>query len=101
MERAATAPVYGPSAAAPAGADQPVAAAPPPPAPAAQYRQVPLRSDDPARGPVDAKLTIALFSDFQCPFCGRVEPSLAELERAFPGQVRIVWKHQPLPMHPQ
>jgi protein-disulfide isomerase len=110
MERAATAPVFAPGAAAGPAADAapgPAAAAPapaaaaPPPAPPAQYREVPVRPDDPARGPADAKLTIVLFSDFQCPFCGRVEPSLSELERAFPGQVRVVWKHQPLPMHPQ
>jgi len=61
---------------------------------------VKFRPDDPARGPADAKLTIVLFSDFQCPFCARVEPSLKQLEETFPGKLRIVWKHQPLPMHP-
>ncbi|HEX9307846.1 MAG TPA: thioredoxin domain-containing protein [Anaeromyxobacter sp.] len=96
MERAASAPVYVPGAAAPQGEGPQAPAAPPQSA----YRDVPLRPDDPARGPADAKLTVVLFSDFQCPFCGRVEPSLAQLEQAFPGQVRIVWKHQPLPMHP-
>jgi protein-disulfide isomerase len=102
MERAATAPVYVPGAA-PAPGEQAAAAAPAaaPPAPPALYRDVPVRADDPARGPAEAKLTVVLFSDFQCPFCARVEPSLAELEKAFPGQVRVVWKHQPLPMHPQ
>lgn len=74
-------------------------AAPPAPPPTA-YRKVTLRPDDPARGPADAKLTVVLFSDFQCPFCSRVEPTLKELEEAFPGQVRVVWKHQPLPFHP-
>ncbi len=44
---------------------------------------------------------MVVFSDFQCPFCARVEPSLQQLEQAFPGKVRIVWKHQPLPMHSQ
>ena len=48
-------------------------------------------------------MTIALFSDFQCPFCARVEPVLKQVDQAFPGVVRVVWKHQPLPpsMHPQ
>jgi protein-disulfide isomerase len=107
MERAAAAPVYVPPPPGTQGAaagEQPAApAAPaaPPPAPPSVYRDVPLRADDPARGPADAKLTIVLFSDFQCPFCGRVEPSLAALEEAFKGQVRVVWKHQPLPMHAQ
>jgi protein-disulfide isomerase len=60
---------------------------------------VALRADDPVRGPANAKLTVVLFSDFECPFCSRVEPSLKQLEEAYPGQVRIVWKHLPLPMH--
>jgi protein-disulfide isomerase len=98
MERASTAPVFVPGSAQPAA--QGAAPAPAPAAaPAAVYRPVPVRPDDPARGPADAKLTVVLFSDFECPFCARVEPSLAQLEQAFPGQVRIVWKHQPLPMH--
>jgi protein-disulfide isomerase len=104
VERGATAPVYvapAQGAGTPEAPSAPSAPAVPPPAPPSLYREVPLRADDPSRGPADAKLTIALFSDFQCPFCGRIEPSLAELEKAFPGQVRIVWKHQPLPMHPQ
>ncbi len=97
MERAASAPVFVPGTAPAAGEAAPQAPSAPPPSP---YREVPLRADDPARGPADAKLTVVLFSDFQCPFCGRIEPSLAQLEQAFPGQVRVVWKHQPLPMHP-
>jgi protein-disulfide isomerase len=101
-ERGATAPVFtapppgGEQAAAPQPSAPPPAAAPP-----SEYHEVAVRADDPVRGPADAKLTVVLFSDFQCPFCARVEPSLAQLEQAFPGKVRIVWKHQPLPMHPQ
>ncbi len=96
MERGATAPVYV-AGTAPAPQAEPARPAAPPPA---VYRDVKLRPDDPVRGPADAKVTVVLFSDFQCPFCARVEPSLKQLEEAFPGQVRIVWKHQPLPMHP-
>jgi len=101
MERAATAPVYLPGSAQPGAPGAPPQPAGPVAPPPAVYRQVSVRPDDPARGPADAKLTVVLFSDFQCPFCARVEPSLKQLEEAFPGQVRIVWKHQPLPMHPQ
>ncbi len=53
----------------------------------------------PARGPKNAPLTVVLFSDFQCPFCGRVEPSLTELEKAYPGKVRVAWKNFPLSFH--
>jgi protein-disulfide isomerase len=53
----------------------------------------------PSRGPANAKIVVQYFGDFQCPFCRRVEPTLVELEKAYPGQVRIVWRNLPLPMH--
>jgi protein-disulfide isomerase len=110
MASGATAPVLLPTVPAgtgPVRAEAPAAAAPPAPTapaapaapPPAEYRKVPVRADDPARGPADAKVTVVLFSDFQCPYCSRVEPTLKQLEDAFPGQLRIVWKHQPLPFH--
>jgi protein-disulfide isomerase len=58
-----------------------------------------LRPDDPARGSPGAPITLTLFSDFQCPYCSRVEPTLAQVEAAYPGKVRIVWKHKPLSFH--
>ncbi|HEY4103385.1 MAG TPA: thioredoxin domain-containing protein, partial [Polyangiaceae bacterium] len=39
------------------------------------------------------------FADFQCPFCSRVEPTLIELDKAFPGKLRFVWHDMPLPFH--
>ena len=53
-------------------------------------------------GPADAPITIVEFSDFQCPYCRRwhdetYEPLLA----AYPGQIRIVYRHLPLEsIHP-
>src|SRR5206468_11984535 len=47
----------------------------------------------------DAKVTIVLFSDFQCPFCSRVGPTIKEIEEKFAKEVRIVWRDQPLPFH--
>ncbi len=58
-----------------------------------------IGKDNPTRGPAKAPVTIQVFSDFQCPFCKRVEPTLAEIEKAFPGRVRIVWRNNPLPFH--
>jgi protein-disulfide isomerase len=54
----------------------------------------------PARGPKTAPVTIVEFSDFQCPFCGRVEPTIKQVEDAYKGKVRVVWKNQPLSFHP-
>jgi len=58
-------------------------------------------ADDPVRGPADALVTIVEFSDFQCPFCGRVEPTLTQLEQDYKGDLRVVWKDNPLPFHPR
>jgi len=55
----------------------------------------------PSRGNPDAKLAIVEFSDFQCPFCSRVTPTLEQIEREYGDDVRIVFKHLPLSMHPQ
>ncbi len=92
MDSAATSPVMI------AGAPPPPAAPPPPPP--ATASKVELRPDDPVRGPRAAKVTIVEFSDFQCPFCGRVVPTLEQLEKAYPKDLRLAWKHQPLSMHP-
>jgi len=51
------------------------------------------------KGPKNAKVTIVMWSDFQCPFCGRVEGTLKEIEKAYPGIVKIVWKDNALPFH--
>jgi protein-disulfide isomerase len=101
VERGATAPVMLPGSPAPAQAAAPGAPPAPQAPPPAVYRKVDFRPDDPARGAKDAKVTIVVFSDFECPFCGRVEPTLKRLLDEHAKDVRIVWKHQPLPMHPQ
>lgn len=51
-------------------------------------------------GPKDAKVTIYEFSDFQCPFCARGKDRIAELKKIYGNKIRIVFKHFPLPMHP-
>lgn len=54
----------------------------------------------PVRGPEDAPIVIVEFSDFQCPFCARVLPTLKELMKRYPTQVRWAFKHFPLSIHP-
>ena len=53
----------------------------------------------PSRGPANAKVTIVQFSDFQCPFCKRVEPALDEVLKAYPRDVRVEWRNLPLSFH--
>jgi protein-disulfide isomerase len=77
--------------------------APPPgaaPAPEAQKVVTDINiTGAPALGPKNAPVTIVAFSDFQCPFCGRVVPTLHELEKTYEGKIKVVFKHQPLSFH--
>lgn len=68
------------------------------PDPAAVYK-VPLQGDEPQKGPDDALVTIVEISDFECPFCGRVEPTLKSVEDKYGKDVRVVWMNNPLPFH--
>ncbi len=68
--------------------------------PKAVYK-LPVAESAPSRGPKDAKVTIVLWSDFECGFkCSQIEPVLMTLAAAHPKDVRIVWKFRPVPDHP-
>ncbi len=54
---------------------------------------------NPTSGPADAVVQVTVFSDFQCPYCKRFEPTLTQLAETFRGRVRIVWRHFPLAIH--
>jgi protein-disulfide isomerase len=72
-------------------------AAPEPAEPPVQKIEV---GNAPAKGPANAPITIVAYSDFECPFCNRVLPTLKQVEDEYKGKVRIAFKHQPLPFHP-
>ena len=61
--------------------------------------KVPVDADDEQRGPKDALVTIVEFTDFQCPFCGRVQTTLKQVRDTYGKDVRVVLKHNPLPFH--
>jgi protein-disulfide isomerase len=62
---------------------------------------VPTSADDPVRGNPAAPVTIVEFSDYQCPFCARVNPTLDRIRETYGDRVKIVFKDYPLPNHPQ
>lgn len=57
--------------------------------------------ESPTKGPATALVTIVEWSDFQCPFCSKVIPTLDEVSKTYGDKVRVVWKDNPLPFHPR
>ena len=52
-------------------------------------------------GNADAPVAIIEFSDFECPFCARLHPTLTRIVEESEGQVRWVYRHFPLAsIHP-
>lgn len=66
--------------------------------PSAIY-QVPV-AGSPMLGPRDALVTIVVFADYECPFCGKGWRTMIKLRKLHPGKIRLVYKHYPSPNHP-
>ncbi len=56
-------------------------------------------SDSPILGRPDAKITIVEFSDFECPYCRNAAKIIENVVEGDPN-VRLVFRHLPLAMHP-
>lgn len=63
-------------------------------------RQTVASEGHPAKGPKGAPVEIVEFSDFQCPFCQRVNPTVDQVLKIYGDRVRFVYRHYPLPNHP-
>ncbi|HLH05248.1 MAG TPA: thioredoxin domain-containing protein [Bryobacteraceae bacterium] len=55
----------------------------------------------PSLGPANAPITVVEFSDFQCPYCAAAIPEIHALLKAYPAQVKLIFKQYPLEFHPQ
>jgi protein-disulfide isomerase len=55
----------------------------------------------PSTGPQSAPITIVEFSDFQCPYCAAAVPQINAVLKAYPTQVKLIFKQYPLEMHSQ
>jgi protein-disulfide isomerase len=54
----------------------------------------------PSKGKSGAPITIVEFSDYQCPFCAKAEPTVDQVLAAYPDKIRLVYRDYPLPIHP-
>jgi protein-disulfide isomerase len=55
----------------------------------------------PVTGPANARITLVEFSDFQCPYCGKASQQIAAILKAYPNDVKLIFKQYPLDIHPQ
>jgi len=61
-----------------------------------------VASDEPATGRADAPVQIVMYSDFQCPFCARVGPTVKKVQQTYGDRVRVVFRDFPLSsIHPR
>ena len=62
-------------------------------------RTVVSADDDPVRGPKDAPVQIIMFSDYQCPFCSKVEETMKQVREKYGDKVALVFRDFPLSFH--
>lgn len=60
---------------------------------------VPITSDDAVRGHRLAFVTVVIFSDFQCQYCGKLATTLERVQEVYGEDVRFVFKNDPLSFH--
>src|SRR5215212_12277890 len=56
----------------------------------------PVGARDHARGPEDAPVTLVMYGDYECPYCGEAHPVLEELRERAGERMRFVFRHFPL-----
>ena len=65
------------------------------------HLSIPVGPDDHSRGPLDAKLTVVEYGDYQCPYCGQAYPIVEQLLSTFADSMRLIFRNLPLAdMHP-
>ena len=64
---------------------------------AAADQQPPITDEDWIYGDPDAPITIVEYADFQCPACVGFSLGVKDLINDYPGTIRIVFRHLPLP----
>lgn len=61
--------------------------------------RVEVAANGPTVGPENAPVTIVEFSDFQCPYCARLIPTLDQVKAKYGDKVRLIFMQYPLNFH--
>lgn len=69
-----------------------------PDAPSQPVKPVDEKADH-IKGAKNAKVTLIEYSDFECPFCKRHYSTIEDILKAYPNDVRLVYRHYPLSFH--
>jgi protein-disulfide isomerase len=65
------------------------------------FLSIPVSPDDHSSGPLDAKLTVVEYGDYQCPYCGQAYPIVEKLRTVFADSMRFIFRNLPLAdVHP-
>ncbi len=71
------------------------------PAPKLLEDPVPIPTlGSPVTGQANAPITLVEFSDFQCPYCSKAVIEINATLKAYPNDVRLIFKQYPLDSHP-
>jgi protein-disulfide isomerase len=55
----------------------------------------------PVRGNKDAKVTVVVYDDFQCPYCSKMHQTLNDVLKSYGDRIKLVYKDYPLfEIHP-
>src|SRR6185295_11208701 len=63
-------------------------------------RQAVAAANGPSKGPAGAPIELIEFSDFQCPFCQRANPTVDQVLQTYGDRIHFVYRHFPLSNHP-
>jgi len=64
-----------------------------------KYNVPTLKDGEPFKGKKEARVFIAEYSDFECPFCLRFEPTVEQILAEYGDRITFVYRHFPLSFH--
>jgi protein-disulfide isomerase len=71
----------------------------PTPAPAPTKVDIAVTDDDHIRGDKDSAVTLIQYTEFECPFSARVQPTIDQILEDYKGKVKLIFRHFPLSFH--